>query len=51
LVGGAISGLLIGAVQRRYPDVGLPALMVVGLVNGLVFVLVARAFGRRTPDF
>ena len=44
LAGGAVSGLVIGAAQRRYPDVGLPMLMVVGLVNALVFGLVVRAF-------
>ena len=43
LLAGALSGLVIGAVQRRYPDVGLPTLMVIGLVNALVFRLVIRA--------
>ena len=46
-VGGVISALVIGAVQRRYPDVGLPTLLVIGLLNGLVFQLVIRAFLKR----
>jgi len=36
-VGGAVTGLVIGSVQRMYPDIRLVSLLGVGIVCGALF--------------
>jgi len=48
LVCGVITALIIGEVQRRYPDVTLATLMGVGLLCGGLVSLLMRAVRKKT---
>ena len=43
LVGGALTGIVIGTVQRAYPDISFVSLMCVGIISGALFNLTTLA--------
>ena len=46
LVGGVISGFVTGAVLTRFPDIGLPTVLALGVVGGAVIGLAIRLIRR-----
>ena len=46
-VGGAVTGLVIGTVQRMYPAIGFVALLSVGMVCGALFNVAMLAVSKR----
>ena len=48
LAGGAVTGLIIGAIQRRYPGASFAALVGVGILCGALFNLLMWAVGKRS---
>ena len=47
LAGGAVTGIIIATVQRKYPDASFLALVGVGLICGAIFNLLIWAVSKK----